>query len=76
MNRTAFILTLILGWTFITGQSFQSALEPSGPQAESIRNLWWVFLAVLAAIFVIVAHGRALARAFRDRKVAKLHSES
>jgi cytochrome c oxidase subunit II len=32
----------------------QSALDPAGPQADRIRDLYWIFFAVCAAAFAIV----------------------
>ncbi len=32
----------------------QSSVNPAGYQAEQVANLWWLFLALLSAIFIIV----------------------
>ena len=32
----------------------QSVVDAAGPHAQSIENLWWFFLALLGAVFVIV----------------------
>jgi len=34
--------------------AWQSALDAAGPQAERIARLWWVFLAVCAAVYALV----------------------
>src|SRR5579883_2257285 len=34
--------------------SYQSSVDPAGTQAEQIAVLWWFFLALLGAIFVLV----------------------
>lgn len=34
--------------------SLQSALDAAGRHAQNIENLWWFFLALLSAVFVIV----------------------
>ena len=34
--------------------SAQSALDPAGPYAESIANLWWIFLGVCTVVWVLV----------------------
>ena len=39
----------------------QSALEAAGPQAARIAHLWWVFLAVCAAVYVVVMAVLAMA---------------
>jgi hypothetical protein len=53
----------------------QSALDPAGPQAARISHLWWVMLAVCAAVFVLVL-GVLLYAVFHprrnDREVAEL----
>jgi cytochrome c oxidase subunit 2 len=53
----------------------QSALDPAGPQAARISDLWWVMLAVCAAVFVLVL-GVLLYAVFHsrrsDREVAEL----
>lgn len=36
------------------GASIQSALHPSGPQADQLGNLWWFMFYVCAAVFVVV----------------------
>ena len=36
----------------------QSALDAAGPQAGQIESLWWFFLWLLGAIFVIVVADR------------------
>ncbi len=48
--------------------SHQSVLDPAGHQAGSIAKLWWFFLALLGAIFilVIILTARALFRADRS----------
>ncbi|HEX8073123.1 MAG TPA: cytochrome c oxidase subunit II [Pyrinomonadaceae bacterium] len=35
-------------------RGMQSALDPAGPQARRIENLWWLFFYVCAAVFVLV----------------------
>src|SRR5215207_7225215 len=32
----------------------QSALDPAGPQAGRISNLWWLFFAVCLIVFLVV----------------------
>ena len=51
------------------------SLDPQGPVAETIANLWWVMLALGAAIFllVVVLLGVGL---FRERKSAESESEA
>src|ERR1051325_11113309 len=34
--------------------SDQSALDPTGPQAARIGNLWWLLLVVCSAVFLLV----------------------
>jgi heme/copper-type cytochrome/quinol oxidase subunit 2 len=46
--------SLLLTWLCTTSQSFQSALDPEGPQAAIIENIWWIFLVVLGLVYVIV----------------------
>jgi cytochrome c oxidase subunit 2 len=48
-------------------QGMQSALDPAGPQAARISELWWVMLAVCAAVFVLVL-GVLLYAVFRPRR--------
>ncbi len=53
-QRTAALLTsCILTLTGCAGHE-QSVVDPSGPQAGKIAVLWWFFLWLLTAIFVIV----------------------
>src|SRR5439155_6458103 len=33
----------------------QSALQPAGPQAESLANLWWIFFWVCTAFYIVLA---------------------
>ncbi len=47
----------------------QSALDPSGPQAEHIARLWWLMFWVAAAVFVLVV-GFGVAAAIRGRRKA------
>ena len=45
-----------LAWFCASGcaMSHQSVIDPAGHQASGIANLWWFFLALLGAIFVVV----------------------
>jgi cytochrome c oxidase subunit 2 len=45
----------------------QSALDPAGPDARSIATLWWVMLAMAAAVFVVFAVLLVYALAHRNR---------
>jgi cytochrome c oxidase subunit 2 len=45
-GRGATPALLAFGW--------QSALDPAGPQAARIEDLWWVYFWVCAAVFVLV----------------------
>jgi cytochrome c oxidase subunit 2 len=36
------------------GASIQSALRPSGPQAERLNNLWWLMFWVCTMVFVLI----------------------
>ena len=36
------------------GASIQSSLEPSGPQAQKLSQLWWLMFYVCAAVFLLV----------------------
>jgi len=45
----------------------QSALDPAGHQAGRIADLWWLFLAVLAAVYALVLI-LLLVAAFRPRR--------
>jgi heme/copper-type cytochrome/quinol oxidase subunit 2 len=55
----------------------QSTLDPAGTQAACISDLWWVMLAVCAAVFVLVL-GVLLYAVFHsrrsDREVADLRA--
>ncbi|HEX3684181.1 MAG TPA: cytochrome c oxidase subunit II [Bryobacteraceae bacterium] len=55
MRRASGILcgSGVLALTACAGHQ-QSAVDPAGPQAGHIANLWWFFFAVLAAIFLAV----------------------
>jgi cytochrome c oxidase subunit 2 len=46
----------------------QSALAPAGPQAEAIARLWWFFVSVLSAVYVLVIAATIVA-VFRRRRV-------
>lgn len=47
----------------------QSAIDPAGPQAKIVSDLWWFFLAVCSVIFVLVA-GALFIALFRKRNAA------
>lgn len=46
----------------------QSTLEPNGPAAKSIADLWWVLFAVAAVVFVIVCALLAFALFHKGRE--------
>lgn len=46
----------------------QSVLRPAGPAAEHIAGLWWILLAVSAAIYVVFAAAALYAAAHRDAR--------
>jgi cytochrome c oxidase subunit 2 len=52
----------------LAGCGRPAALDPAGPQAERIADLWWVFFAVLAVVYgaVLLALGASLVRRRRD----------
>ena len=47
------IISATLGLNACAGHQ-QSAIDPRGPQAGNIAGLWWFFLWVLTAIFIVV----------------------
>jgi cytochrome c oxidase subunit 2 len=53
--------------------ALQSALEAAGPQAARIGQLWWMFLAVCTAVYVLVLAflGAALLRGRRPASAAR-----
>ena len=53
----------------------QHLLDPAGPQARLTRDLWDVYLAVLAAVFVLVMIGLVLAIR-RSRRRALAHADA
>ncbi|MGI8962467.1 MAG: hypothetical protein ACR2IV_22465 [Bryobacteraceae bacterium] len=58
-RRTGFPKTAVLyALVFMVLNAFaghqQSAVDPAGPQSGKIATLWWFFVALLGAIFVIV----------------------
>jgi len=57
---------------------FHSVLEPAGPQAASITWLWWITLAICAAVFVIVlgALGAAMVRSWMRRRDASASGDA
>src|SRR5579871_2011964 len=52
--RGPLAVALVLSSATGCAVSHQSALNPAGRQAGSIAELWWFFLVLLGAIFVIV----------------------
>ncbi len=50
----------------LSGNRLQSVLDPAGPQAARIADLWWLMLAVCAAVFLAVMVALLLA-IFRRR---------
>ena len=50
MSPVLFVLCL----SACGGSSIQSALHPSGPQAERLSNLWWLMFWVCTMVFVLV----------------------
>ena len=58
--RTALLLS-VLGLALAGCRGWQSALDPQGPQARELAWLFWMFTAVLAAIWVAVMIALAVA---------------
>lgn len=48
------VLSLALLTTGCAGNGSQSALDPAGPQAAHIEDLWWLFFWVCAVVYVLV----------------------
>ena len=47
-----------------------SSLDPAGPMAASIAQLWWVFVGVSAVVYLVVIAFLLLALVRRRRAVA------
>src|SRR3954469_19146363 len=58
--RTALLLS-VLALALAGCRGWQSALDPQGPQARELAWLFWIFTAVLAAIWVAVMVALAVA---------------
>src|SRR5215210_7840169 len=58
--RTALLLS-VLGLALAGCRGWQSALDPQGPQARELVWLFWMFTAVLTAIWVAVMIALAVA---------------
>lgn len=52
-------------------EGVQSALDPAGHQSGRIAGLWWLFLGVLAAVYLLVLAGLLIAAA-RPRRRGRL----
>lgn len=52
-----------------SGTGVQSALDPQGPQASRIADLWWVLLVICVVVFVAVVTALAIALAPRRNRV-------
>jgi cytochrome c oxidase subunit 2 len=65
---TFFILYFALFIPACTGA--QSVVNPAGPQAGRISDLWWFFFSVCSLIFVLVAAGTLYAVGRRRRPVS------
>ena len=55
-----------LAWALTGCYSAESAVAPAGPQASRIATQWWITLAVLGLVYVLVLAALAWA-AFRPR---------
>src|SRR5881394_1097898 len=49
-----FSLALLALATAGCGDDIQSAINPSGPQAYRVNQLWWLMFSVCSIVFVIV----------------------
>jgi cytochrome c oxidase subunit 2 len=66
MKRVA--LLLLLGLPLAGCQGWQSALDTHGPAARTLADMFWIFTAVLATVWVLTMG--ALLLALRKRRVA------
>jgi cytochrome c oxidase subunit 2 len=41
--------------------SYQDALNPAGPYAKTIADIWWLYLAICATVWVLVIAGLVIA---------------
>jgi cytochrome c oxidase subunit II len=53
-GRRSYASLVATAGLFEGGAGVQSALDPAGPQAASISDLWWLMFAICTAIFVTV----------------------
>jgi cytochrome c oxidase subunit 2 len=67
-GRSALGASALLPFAFLLLPS-QSALDPAGPQAARIINLWWLMFYVTGAVFVVVM-GFLVVSLFRSRRTA------
>lgn len=68
MNSSAWrVLLFILAAASASCSGTQSVLNPQGPQAGHIANLWWFFLTVSAVVMIAVSVAVYLALARRGR---------
>jgi cytochrome c oxidase subunit II len=69
VRRLCRVAAPLLGLALGACEGWQSALDPKGPQADALADLFWLFTAVCAAVWVLVviALGVALARRHRAR---------
>lgn len=60
---------MILPLTLTDCAGWQSSLDPQGPQADTLAALFWVFTAILAAVWLLTM--AALVLALRRQRVAR-----
>lgn len=62
-------LALVAATALASCQSAESAVAPAGPQASRIATLWWITIAVLSVVYLLVLAALGWA-AFRRRSAA------
>ena len=96
-RRTLLLLVLVLGLTLLAAsygpdraelgllvdeQLPQNSLNPAGPEAQRIDNLWWLVFWIATAVFVLVQAALVVAmvrfrrRKGEDRPVKQLHGNT
>jgi cytochrome c oxidase subunit 2 len=71
-----FFAFYIFNFAFLSGcRGAQSALDPAGPQAGRISQLWWLMFYVCSAVFLLVSLA-VLYAIFRRRKGAENNSDA